>query len=165
MSIILKGCHFSLPMIPWIVKTEGLQKTFVFTNSCRYVLQNGDQSDWNKLTGFTLGWKISTNAVHDNSIRIAWRYNTETGLIELCWYVYRNGVRIYEEKNIWRVRVGDSVKVMIDKTFSGYYYVTINGIPKMIDVKFSKPKKYGWLCYPYFGGTSKAPHTITIKRK
>jgi hypothetical protein len=164
MATIFKGCNYSIPMYPCIVKTDSLNKTFTFTDSCRYDLQNKNQNDWNKLTGFTLG--LGVNEIHQNSVRVAWRYNIAEDRIEITWYCYKDGVRSYDEKPMYKAKIGVPVNVSIIKSnsnnFKNSYVVSVNGAIVSIPILFDKPK-YGWLCFVYWGGDTQAPHTITIK--
>lgn len=61
-----------------------LRSHFKFDSSCEYNIGE-DQSDVNKLIGFSLGLH------HKNSIRLGWRYRE--GRIEICGYLYYKGVR------------------------------------------------------------------------
>lgn len=166
MAIILKNWQYSLPMFPYLVNTDRFERCFVFEKNCRYNLQSADQSDWNKLTGFTIGLGLH-NAVHKDSIRLAWRYNAELDMIELCWYAYKDGWRIYNESDIWRVRLGMAVRVIIFCTNKekGTYRILLNGTCKDVAPKYPKANKLGWLCFPYFGGNRKAPQKMNITRK
>lgn len=55
---ILYGFHRPIQLIPPCLKFISWKKEFmiskivVFTDSCRYILDKGDQHDWNKLFGF-----------------------------------------------------------------------------------------------------------------
>jgi hypothetical protein len=162
MAIIFKGCNYSIPMYPYIVKTDALNKTFTFTDSCRYDLQNKNQNDWNKLTGFTLG--LGVNEIHQNSVRVAWRYNKAEDVIELTWYCYKEGFRSYDEKPFYKAKIGEPVNVHISKHLlhSDMFIVIINDMAIIVPVQFNIPK-YGWLCFPFFGGDETTPHTMTIK--
>lgn len=61
-----------------------LNSHFKFDKTCEYNI-GGDQSDVNKLIGFSLGLH------HNNSIRLGWRYSE--GRVEIVGYLYYKGTR------------------------------------------------------------------------
>ena len=83
-----KGGHVSSPFIFDVaLKAKTIVKEFSFTDSCKYVIPNEDQNDWNKLTG------VSFNLIdaRQDTIMCGWRYNVEKDEFELCGYYHING--------------------------------------------------------------------------
>lgn len=161
--IIYKHCHrpFPFKIVGLTKETDNIiKRTFVFTESCMYLLDDGDQYDWNKLYGVSLG----LFGIHKNSVRFAWRYNPETCRIEIAAYWYINGNRcwkylcsltINKEYNFKITFFNDSVifTVMDDLTPIGKYQLEMN--PKIIE-------KERYQCGLYFGGNRRSPQRIEI---
>lgn len=164
MARICKGWHYSLPMFPWVVKTDFFSRKVEFTNSCRYDLQTADQQDWNKLTGFTLGASLRDN-IHQDSLRIAWRWNKKEEKVELTWYAYCNGQRLYAEAPLYKAGIGESLCITLALRPDGFYTVIVAGSTTVVCIMPQKLKsaRRGWLCFPYFGGNRTAPNPITIR--
>lgn len=164
-QLILKGFHRPLSLIPPFLrrpkKTDCdiyINKRIIFTDSCRYSLDGGDQDDWNKLFGFCFG----IFGIHKNSARAVWRYVPESDHIEIALYTYINGERDYQictsvpinsictidlsynrQENSLRLHVG------------GVYCYLITRI-----VSFPDKPVFG--CGLYFGGNRHSPHNIMI---
>lgn len=118
--------------------------TIQFTPDDSWYYEPQFDKHWNKLAG------ITTEQIHYNSIRIAWRCTN--GNIRIAIYEYRNGERVITELGV--VYKWDSVIIELDKSrvmFREKYY----------DVGYHDTK--GWLCFPYFGGTAAAPHDMTFR--
>lgn len=65
-TLILKGCHFSLPIIPKIYYIDDnfvYKKYFKFTEQHKYNFTDENKYDINKLFGFSIGYH------HNNSYR------------------------------------------------------------------------------------------------
>ena len=81
--IIKKNTHYARPLqllkkllCIRICKSRKMSCEVVFTESCRYNVGK-DQSDINKLFGFSIGMH------HKNSVRVGWRYVPSADLIEI----------------------------------------------------------------------------------
>lgn len=133
---IKKGNHRSGWFFKILKKPKVMKVTFMFDETAIYNLNNNDQFDWNKLLGFSRGFH------QNNSIRIAWRWNTVKQVVELTKYEYVNGKRIMHEP-LWEVKINEIATIVFN----------------ISDRKFCK---WGYLLYPYFGGNQKAPHDINI---
>lgn len=144
---------------------KSFQKTFKFTDSCRYFTFK-NQDSWNKLYGFCLGIR----GIHRNSFRIVWRYIAETDNIEIAAYYYMNG-KGWEAKHLKFVELDDEVKCDIRLTsVEGHLRATFtvltpsNGAYSQCQADYallSNPR-IGFGCGLYFGGRSRAPHNIVI---
>lgn len=133
---IRKGRHRSGIYFNPLIEPKSIKVFFKFSKSCNYDLHNEDQLDWNKLIGFSRGFH------KNNSIRIAWRWSLDKHCIELTKYHYINGERVIEEP---------FMDVELDKE-----YRVILTIPER------EHPCWGYMLYPYFGGTSVAPHHMSI---
>lgn len=145
------------------------RKRVLFTESCRYVLDDpSQQKDWNKLGGFGTGVfpLVKQFMAHEDSFRYGWRYNQSSGLMEISPYYYIDGERFYAEtlgiKPV-SVNVGEMVEFQICKMpFWGSILFAINK-KEVFSVKFNKSYALGWEYPLYFGGTLPAPHDMEIK--
>lgn len=181
--IIKKYTHtyFSLPK--FVNSQNPLIANVIFTESCKYDIGNEDQNDINKLFGFGFfTFKILTRKKvnifgkkynvpwfrpmhHYNSIRFGWRYDLNLNKIEILYYYYQNGERKYghilfidiDSQHSYEILNNNDknyiLKVKNNNSNNNYSFVNIN----------IKPKKYGYLLKPYFGGNQKAPHDIKIE--
>jgi hypothetical protein len=166
---ILKGFHFCLAL-PRIVRGSTLRKTLRFTESCKYDLKTDDQYDWNKLLGLSLGLigpSGHRNPVHWNSVRLGWRYDTQSDLFEVCAYCYKDGIRLEP------VLVG---KFSSNQSFSAEFlpddidksiHIRVNGQIVYTYTVSSGTKvgegSWGWMLRPYFGGNRTSPHKMVIR--
>ncbi len=135
-----------------------LDYSVVFNESCRYDLSNKeDILDVNKLFGYSIGFNP-----HINSVRFGWNYNPKNDKIDLFSYIYEGGARKFEF--IKSVNFNHKYYLSIDKE-KDYFSFHIND---GIDIFGSKVKsnldfEIGFSLWPYFGGTSLAPHKISIE--
>lgn len=164
-QLILKGFHRPLSLIPPFLrrpkKTDCdiyMNKRIIFTDSCRYSLDGGDQDDWNKLFGFCFG----IFGIHKNSARAVWRYIPETDLIEIALYTYINGERDYRICTSVSINSSCTIDLLYDRHDNSlilhvgeHYY---NSITRIV----SFPDKPVFGCGLYFGGNRRAPHNIMI---
>ena len=132
----------------------------MFTDSCKYLLDENDQLDWNKLYGVSFG----LFGIHKNSVRFVWRYNPEINKIQIGAYWYLNGCRnwyllcsveLNQLINFKLTFLNDSVvfTVLDDLVPIGKYQL-------YVDKKILAKDKYQ--CGIYFGGNCRAPKNITI---
>ena len=136
---------------------------YKFENNCAYYIGE-DQSDVNKLLGLSFGFH------HNNSIRLGWRFHD--GRIEICGYLYRDGIRkstipitsIPIEQAEFDVRLKYNSRL-------GTISVELLQGDKVIgaDVwQYTYPCKGSVWSYGlglYFGGNRTAPHDMTIIRE
>lgn len=130
---------------------------FVFDESCEYLLDNGDQWDWNKLYGWSLGFNH-----HKNSVRLVWRYNPIEHVIEVAPHCY-NGERcvLPTKSKITKIKIGEKVRTSIE-VFDNIARVSIDNYQYTLQfIDCEKNPLFG--CWYYFGGNRKAPHDITIR--
>ena len=163
--IIKEGTHYARPL-QLIKKLLGIRYTAKramsavvrFHSDCHYEIGK-DQSDINKLFGFSLGHH------HDNSFRVGWRW-TWNNKIELVSYIYMNGIRLRERHICYcdfceYYNIGLEIDVE-DGTYKVTY--TIDGREAFVPIYHSaKVKRY--ISYPlslYFGGNCTAPHDMII---
>ncbi|MBR6774572.1 MAG: hypothetical protein IKM23_02510 [Bacteroidales bacterium] len=163
---IRKGFHRPFQLIPPCLKFFSVRKdfyirrTFFFTKSCRYMLDGGDQMDWNKLFGFCYGVK----GIHVNSVRFAWRYSASRDMIEIATYCYKNSKRIY--KIVGTVCIGKPVTLSIRRCVDIeddviFFLCGFNVVDRII----IESDKFVFGCGLYFGGNRRAPQDIIIYSK
>lgn len=144
---IKKGKHFANLTInrlfPFVGKT--ISGTVKFSKEC---LVKGEISGWNKLTG------IGAPDNHADSGRLVWRaIGTK---IEIAGYVYYGGMRT--EKVMGRIDVETEYEYIVHLD-SGRWYFSIDMLTFNMDGRLGLIKLRQ---YPYFGGKSTAPVTMTI---
>lgn len=192
MKTILKGFHVAINQFTGIAIGElhNGKSGFVvkFTDSCAYEIDPENQADWNKLCGQSWGFfpLIKQYQMHYNSSRFGWRYNTTTDCIEVAAYYYVNGQRFYEndpskilsiprdiEKGGFKeVYLGIIPLVTTQEVIYTYCFdfkldsfgidFQGNGIQKLSQYSQNIPNLNGFSAPIYFGGQTKAPHTIKI---
>lgn len=157
---VLRGCHYSnfFPAIKFARKSIRLEQTLVFDKSCVYDI--AERSCVNKLFGFCFGF-----GVHSNSVRFGWSYDKPTGLITIHRYVYDEGT-LY--KNFCtRVSIESPHTYRLEANWNG----TSWNVDFIVDERIVAAH-YGIKAHPcfittlglYFGGNTRAPHTIKIRR-
>lgn len=130
-----------------------------FCGSCRYELSE-NKTQVNKLVG------VGHLHHHLNSIRVGWRYNADRDQVELLAYRYKNGVRDYIHC-CW-VEVNDIVSVDVDYTYSkGAITASVVCDGGSVQYEWKVQHWYEKIpflyeCFPYFGGSQPAPHSINI---
>lgn len=147
---------------------ETLFKTVTFDSSCIYKLGNEDDADINKL----FGWGVGITSAH--SVRIGWNCASDSG-IDLYAYFHYNGKRWSVPKDSLLQgkgqRIGRSflpnipISCTIHRARDAISF-TVKQLARTENyvVRFANfPNGWGWVQYPYFGGTSVAPHRMTIK--
>lgn len=161
---IHKGCHYSnfFPTLHFISNEMEFARSLQFTNSCKYHID--EASCVNKLFGFCFGF-----GVHQDSVRFGWTYDTTQSKFVIWRYTYTEGVLV-KHQMAW-IEPNEyhdyKIKLIRKKTNSTIYR-------HAYDVKFfidNKPyyvttiqsnKLILWTLGPYFGGNTKAPHTMKI---
>lgn len=157
---IHKGFHRPFQIIPacfqffTLKERFSIRKKVLFTDSCRYNLDNGDQSDWNKLFGFCFG----INGIHKNSARLVWRYSPEADKIEIASYYYIDGIR--RSRRLTTIKLNQCIDLNILKAGRSIFFFADGFLVDDVIIISNKPA-FG--CGLYFGGNRRAPHNITIK--
>lgn len=167
---IKQGNHYhrSPPFsaLPWVGE-KAMARYVTFSPECRYDSAPYNSQDVNKLFGLSFGF----GGVHDNSARFGWRWSNSDQCIELLAYVYKDGVRNWDEQMrfpvVAQVQPGQRVYCKIQHTGGGYYFrclnteLTIYGeiiVPAPID-----PAGFGLTHGFYFGGQLVSPHDMTVQ--
>lgn len=194
MKTIFKNWHMCINMFAYPFFSKKIIKYITFTQDSKYLLkENGviseDQYDLNKLFGFTSGLfgKISKQLpntpkqdlpyyyrpAHWNSARFVWNYDPKTSNMQVTWYAYDNGVRMYDTKDKVNLKLDKEYELAIIKNENSYTFtiaeIRYNYIfkePTTIWTKIiniSETRKIGWTLPLYFGGNKTAPNKIMIK--
>ena len=120
--------------------------TGAFLTGSTWIYSSHHDTGWNKLIGVSFG------NVHSNSSRIGWRCTDNK--IYICGYYYANGERHITE----RVEVAHMAYYNFS-IFGGCIRVWGSGID-VTWIHAVDTRGKGWMCYPYFGGESVAPHEM-----
>jgi hypothetical protein len=124
-----------------------------FTESAIYDIGPVEQSDINKLKGFS----DCTSAHHKNSARFGWRWYQ--GELQILAYTYADRVRSY--KLITSIDTYKMYKYSIFVEGDRYRFV-VNSQTVYMPRGCSSKRAKGYKLYPYFGGNIVAPHDVTI---
>jgi len=158
--LIKKNSHYSNRFLYKIFNAIQIRNTLsylvLFDDSCVYQLTKEDQSDINKLFGFSLGLH------HKNSARFGWCWLDNQLRIYAYWY--DNGVR--KSKEIQSISIKRKYLLTIENLDNKWKFSVIDfygdGLQE-IEVEKSKTKiNFGYTLWPYFGGNQVAPQDITI---
>ena len=148
-----KGSHYSNHDFFTYIRADTVSFRFRFDDSAVYDI-GADQSDINKLFGFAEG---SSSAIHEWSARFGWRWYGDR--LEILAYAYIDGQRRSE-------MLGE-----LELSESGIGYITSEDdlyrfTFKSTTVEFPKNRSFSdrtkYLSYPYFGGTTAAPHDVRV---
>lgn len=154
--VIDKGSHFSheAGMVKSIAFSRGSSMRFKARFSEETLIQpETDKDDISKLFGFC----DCNSLVHDNSIRIGWR---STGTeIEIYAYWYSSGKMGYNLLGKTLPGVEDTYEL---QAVGNKYIFNFNGT--IFEAPRTTSCNHGIMakCYPYFGGNSTSPVTMSI---
>ena len=131
---IKKGGHYSGFRFHPIFLHKSVTIAFMFTDESKYITKkySWERDQWNKVAGITY------DILGRNSNRIAWRYNSDDDVFEICEYKHINGV--WHASNI-AIVFQDIVIIRILLNDSGLV---------------------SYLQYPHYGGEVDAPHDVSI---
>lgn len=133
------------PLSFFNINRKSFTRTFVFTDSMIYDLHNPiAQLRWQKLYGYSLNFKFH----HRDSVRFAWRWNTNNQMFEIASYSYVNGNRIY--KHVYSVKPDQNFKLEIKVVDKAVQYI-VNDEIKHTDLFTEKIKCWGYILGFYFG--------------
>ena len=153
-----KGEHAS--DFPLVKKGKEIYVEVFFDESCKYDPQPEGMSGWNKLIGLMPNF----SDIHTNSARWVWRYNHESGEIDLAAYMYVNGERIIEYLFSTPLDIWTDLYIGYSKSMTKWMFFT--GVSESIGLWYRvdefKDKDFWWLGL-YFGGNSVAPHDVTVR--
>lgn len=157
---VSKGNHYSIHDGDFL-NNDILQFDVKFDNTVIYSLSDtNDQKDFNKLYGFC----DCNSLVHENSARFGWRWYDNQ--IEIFAYYYVNG-----KPNIDKMSSMEDYMGSVKPNEVNHYSIRISGNHYIFQLnnkiletpRHQKCKAGGYYkLYPYFGGTSIAPHDINI---
>jgi len=128
-----------------------------FTDTCAYSLNEVDQTDVNKLFGFSNGFFH-----HKDSVRFGWNYLDDR--IVLYAYIYQNGKK--NSTYICRVELETENKLTIFVENDSYIFQVEKlktGLKSKLKVYKNKKFVFGYNLWPYFGGNNVAPQDISIE--
>lgn len=169
---IKKGNHLSISQplsIPCVLPKESCY-IFSFTQESKYILNDGDQQDWNKLIGYSVGL-LPTNGIrpaHYNSIRVGWSYDPIKDCFLVSPYWYDQGKRMYHEPHeALTVKTNEEFVVEFYKHSNGVFILQIENLKsgRMSSAAISLSSNFGYLLPPYFGGNKPAPNDISYNKE
>lgn len=157
---ILKNLHYStfIPKLCIFKDNFEISQVCKFDESCKYIIS--EDSCVNKLFGFSFG----LFGVHKNSIRYGWLYNNEENKFFIYRYCYIDGKlnkHIIFDCNVNEYHI---YKISITKDLCGQYHIhfIIDEIEKYT-YKINKVTNKLLLTLGfYFGGNTRAPHTMKL---
>lgn len=176
---IKEGNHYSDKFfftLPWI-DSPSITRYVRFQEDCRYIMPAYYQDNVNKLFGLQFGVKIWKDlsgtwdvGVHWNSARFGWRWSESNQCIELLAYVYRKGIRNWDEQMrfpvVAQVKLGDVIMLRIVSDKDNYYfYSQKNSEEQKCFTVAHQPQTqlFGLTHSLMFGGTPTAPHTMHVE--
>lgn len=162
-----KGKYRARPLywlhwFPLLIRPREIRRSVIFNYSTKYDLGTDDQYDVLKLFGYRFGFR------RRDSARFGWRFEPKVNKFFLYAYTYVNGVRSFEK--VCECVANFSYECTIIYYPGCYYLFTVKNekgiIAGKIIVQHYHKKKIAWLLGPYFGGTTPAPHdmTLTVKK-
>ena len=163
---ILKGCHYSnfMPCFKFLNEIIEFTGTFEFDKSCKYEIN--EKSCVNKLFGFCFGF-----GVHKDSVRFGWTYNNDIEKILIWSYVYKNGKLHKHEIKHFDVETQHKYKIKvqriepIEQNKRHSYNIHLYIDDDLYDIcKLSTNRLIITTLGPYFGGNTKAPHKMKIRK-
>ncbi len=178
MSSFIKKGHHNNPgiLVPYFGRKFHIV-LFKFSESCKYNLNNENQSAINKLWGYSfighcpyqnfehelpnsfgkrLRWIFG--AIHKNSFRLGWNYNNETDKFQIFAYWYNNGIR--GGYKLQDCNVNEEVRITLNNDYHNNH-ILITGL---WTIKFNFPKlKIGMHHDLWFGGKEPAPHNMEME--
>lgn len=158
MYTIQKDSNYSDKSNYKVFQFDSLKFIAYFDISAIYKTKNPvNQYNINKLYGFS-----DNHTFHQfYSARFGWRWSGDS--LRLFSYCYNTSVRSSIELCVIQINELDTCCITIK---NGYYVFKVNGIQKgKIRRTATAGKPYGYMLYPYFGGSEPAPHTIKIYLK
>lgn len=144
------GLHFGVKEKQWRVR---------FDQSCLYDPIDKD-NDWNKGAGWSYGLDI-----HKDSIRWTWRADKTYNAIEICIYLYQNGVRTTSKETIY-VPINQDIFIRLrdnGKFASLFTREFESGLRRNVTAPFTVKAKWGRYSGLYFGGNNPAVQDMAIK--
>lgn len=149
-----------LHWFPILINPREIRRSVIFNYSTKYDLGNDDQYDVLKLFGLRFGRRRCDSA------RFGWRFEPKVNKFFLYAYTYVNGIRDFEliceclanHKYVCEIIIRESDYLFLVHNEKGS---TIGKTLVLHDHK----KKIAWLLGPYFGGTTAAPHDMTLTLK
>jgi len=126
-----------------------------FDESAQYTSQEAvNQLDVNKI------WGVSDcGTTHSkNSIRFGWRWDLNVEQIEIL--MYRRKDNEFSFKSLGYTNPDDLNYLSLNINEDNYV-MTFNGVTDSMSRSCEEPCRRYYL-YPYFGGTERAPHDVTI---
>ena len=161
---IFKGCHYSnfIPSFHCTKDYAVFEGTYSFDENCKY--QIDEDSCVNKLFGFCFGL-----GVHKNSVRFGWSYNKPVNSIYIWSYYYKNGK--LNKKKVFSCNTNEyhnyKIEVnRISKSLGNYTFRLLVDNNVVLDFQeLQSNKTFITTLGPYFGGHTRAPHKMIIRKK
>lgn len=143
----------------WLYSWFSTERTYVFLEESKYILNEIDQRDINKLFGYFIG------GIHLWSVRWGYRYEPQEELFYLYEYRYQRGVRSYKKR--LSVAVNEPVTLGIRRKTNEVYirdaYNNVVALENLIGYKTYPKTRIKIHTGFYFGGNQLAPKEIRIR--
>lgn len=153
--IVREGEHYASPRMVQSLQSNTLTFRAKFNETAVYHFDDKSfQDSKNKLLGFS-----DCNSLHhDNSARFAWQWFNNR--LEIFAYCYVNGER--KEKFIGTVNLHEENRYQLKVTEDSYVFQLNSQEEVRISRGNSCDKGIYYMLWPYFGGSTPAPHDVTI---
>jgi hypothetical protein len=168
--VFKKGRHHANHLMSerFVSKPKILRWQARFDTNSRYVLRdkNGkieeDQYDWLKLHGVT----FTPLRTMYNTAMVGWRYNVEKDSFELNAYFHQGGQRFFNDKFI-RVAENETfeTEIRLDYATKTIHLSIITPRGVLNESRAYPYKRFPskvFFIHPFFGGTSAAPHRVSL---
>ena len=163
--VIEAGDHESLPKrkAGILFSPTEVAATVTFDSTCIYDVGPADQQNWNKVIGLGfVGSKdqdvtVGTPPHQIDGARVGWRWNQQTGRIDLGAYTYVEGNRI--DFKVGEIALNTPTRLVIKIDYNRKLYQILGGKP----IPFTHNKTFAYKTGLYFGGSQPAPHRMRVK--
>lgn len=154
---IQEGRHARFSATPQVHNWRAFK--VVFTEESKYLHNNVNQYDWNKLRGF-YSVQACIPASYADCGMIGWRWNPDIDSFQVTPYTHFDcNTRPKWEDGI-NVALGDTFLVQIEATDKWRYWIEVEETHHFVHPRNKDAKLFKQM-NGYFGGDEKAPHKIT----
>jgi hypothetical protein len=156
---IRKGHQFAdgtLNLNRWFLGTK-MEFKAAFNSSNIYTLPASEQADSNKLFGFA----DCKNFAQESSARFGWRwYNNRIEITAVSHYDGR--WHLIEFLGVAELNKVYDFKIELSEDKAHYLFTFNRGQTFMMKRDCTQDTMMGYFLYPFFGGSEKAPHDMTV---